>query len=317
MSATDLLRGIGIVLFITALAGAIAYVGDRVGHQIGRKRLTLFGIRPRYTSTIVAIATGMVIALAVTLGAIAMSQEVKLAFFQLNAINSQIEELRAKAANLEKKVNTGRLIINTNTPITPTLALIPRNAPPKHRLEIVARYFHDTVQFVDQRYAGKGGPLKPFVVPGDIAKRLGALANGLPMRADVTQGNVLLLAVADQNLYLHDQIHFGLTIIPDKLVYPARSPIQSLRIPASKNVNVQLAVAELEQLVAAQAAKDGLPPYFAIFVQPVQYLPSLAQMQAIVGKGTGKYIMTAFAAEDVYPHTAGVPVIVTLEPSPR
>ena len=53
---------------VMAIAGGVAYVGDRVGHQVGRKRLTLFGIRPRYTSTIIAIATGMIIALVVTLG---------------------------------------------------------------------------------------------------------------------------------------------------------------------------------------------------------------------------------------------------------
>ena len=62
-----MLRGTGIVIFIVVLAGVIAYLGDRVGHQVGRKRLTLFNIRPRYTSTIIAVATGMIIALVITL----------------------------------------------------------------------------------------------------------------------------------------------------------------------------------------------------------------------------------------------------------
>ena len=51
----EFIRGVGNVLFVMLIAGAVAYVGDRVGHQVGRKRLSLFGIRPRYTSTIVAI----------------------------------------------------------------------------------------------------------------------------------------------------------------------------------------------------------------------------------------------------------------------
>ncbi len=76
-----LFRGIGIVLFIVVLAGVIAYIGDRVGHQVGRKRLTLFNIRPRYTSTIIAVATGMIIAFVVTLAAIFASNQVKVAFF--------------------------------------------------------------------------------------------------------------------------------------------------------------------------------------------------------------------------------------------
>ena len=70
MDFIDLLRGAGIIFFIVALAGVIAYAGDRIGHQVGRKRLTLLNIRPRYTSTIIAVATGMIIALVVTLAAI-------------------------------------------------------------------------------------------------------------------------------------------------------------------------------------------------------------------------------------------------------
>ena len=39
--------GIAIVIGLTLIAGLIAYIGDRVGHQVGRKRLTLFGLRPK------------------------------------------------------------------------------------------------------------------------------------------------------------------------------------------------------------------------------------------------------------------------------
>ena len=107
MNCVEIIRGIGNVVLVMALAGAVAYVGDRVGHQVGRRRLSLFGIRPRYTSTIVAIATGMLIALVVTLVAIFASQEVKTAFFKLNTINQQISELQARQRDLEAKVNSG------------------------------------------------------------------------------------------------------------------------------------------------------------------------------------------------------------------
>lgn len=106
MNFIEIIRGIGNVAFVMALAGTVAYVGDRVGHQVGRRRLTLFGIRPRYTSTIVAIATGMVIGLVVTLVAIFASEQVKTAFFKLNSINQQISELQARQRDLETKVNT-------------------------------------------------------------------------------------------------------------------------------------------------------------------------------------------------------------------
>ena len=55
----SVLPGIISVFGITIVAGAIAYIGDRVGHQVGRKRMTLFGLRPKYTSTLVAVWRGL------------------------------------------------------------------------------------------------------------------------------------------------------------------------------------------------------------------------------------------------------------------
>src|SRR5579871_6017494 len=102
MHLISILRGVGLIVFITVLAGVIAYIGDRVGHQIGRKRLTLFNIRPRYTSTIIAVGTGMLIALAITLIAIFASNQVQTAFFRLNELNQEIARAQARASALEQ-----------------------------------------------------------------------------------------------------------------------------------------------------------------------------------------------------------------------
>ena len=100
--------GLLVVLIIIVLAGGIAYVGDRVGHQVGRKRLTLFGLRPKYTSTIVAVGTGMLIALIVTLGALAASSYVRTAFFRLGTLSARINELQAQALSQEKELQQTR-----------------------------------------------------------------------------------------------------------------------------------------------------------------------------------------------------------------
>src|SRR5579884_1903193 len=117
MDFVDILRGTGIVIFIVVLAGIIAYMGDRVGHQVGRKRLTLFNIRPRYTSTIIAVGTVMVIALIITLVAIFASSQVKTAFFRLNEINAEIQKAQARAQELERKVTSSPVVVNLNQPM--------------------------------------------------------------------------------------------------------------------------------------------------------------------------------------------------------
>ena len=56
------------VLVLTG--GAIAFIGDRLGTRIGKKRLSIFGLRPRHTSIIVTIITGILIT-AATFGILA------------------------------------------------------------------------------------------------------------------------------------------------------------------------------------------------------------------------------------------------------
>lgn len=53
--------GAVLIILLIALGGVIAYVGDIVGRRVGRQRLTLFGLRPKHTSVIIAIVTGVIV----------------------------------------------------------------------------------------------------------------------------------------------------------------------------------------------------------------------------------------------------------------
>ena len=43
---------IGIAMFfvLMLMGGLIAFLGDKIGSKVGKKRMTLFGLRPKYTS---------------------------------------------------------------------------------------------------------------------------------------------------------------------------------------------------------------------------------------------------------------------------
>jgi hypothetical protein len=317
LSIIDILRGTGIVVFIVLLAGVIAYLGDRVGHQVGRKRLTLFNIRPRYTSTIIAVGTGMIIALIVTLVAIFASNQVKTAFFRLNEINSEIQKAQARAQELERKVTSSPVVVNLDQPMSPTIGHVPLNAPSGLRHDVIQEFYTQTVSFVNRQWTRPPYNLKKFVPPANLQQILNSLSDSPQMQAWVTQSPVLLFAYADQNLYPGDTIHFGVTAYPDRLIAPAGSMIAQLVIPASKNVSAQLALQQLNGYVATQVARAGMPPYFAGDVNAQKTIPTMAQMQQMVQNGNGTYLMTAFAATDIYPHIFNVPVVVTLQKAPN
>jgi Protein of unknown function (DUF3084) len=313
----SLLRGIGIVLLIVVVAGVIAYIGDRVGHQVGRKRLTIFNIRPRYTSTIIAVGTGMVIALLLTLVAIFASNQVQTAFFRLGEINAEIQKAQAQERELEQKVTSSHVVVNVDQLMSTQVGRIPVNSPEGLRRDLVQNYYEQTVTNVNRTFARPPFNLKKFVPPANISKMVDSIANSPQMEAWASQGDVLLIASADQNLFPGDQIHFGITAVPDKLLVPAGRPIASILIPGGKNSSADLALAQLlTQWVPREMLGFGMPIQFATNVRPLRSFPGPTDMQKMLTQGKGTYIMTAFAATDIYPHTFAVPVVVTLQKAP-
>ena len=53
-----MLVGLNIILIIAIMGGAIAFIGDKLGTKIGKRRMSIFGLRPKHTSIIMTIVTG-------------------------------------------------------------------------------------------------------------------------------------------------------------------------------------------------------------------------------------------------------------------
>ncbi len=82
-----------IILSVILFGGSIAFFGDRVGMKVGKKRLSLFGLRPKYTSMIITVLTGFMISGLTLLFLTLMSEYVRTAIFELNAIKAKVTTL--------------------------------------------------------------------------------------------------------------------------------------------------------------------------------------------------------------------------------
>ncbi len=83
--------GVVLILVLIVMGGAIAYIGDKLGSKVGKKKLSIFGLRPKYTSIIVTIITGILITSS-TLGVLALtSKNVRVALFGMEKLNQQIK----------------------------------------------------------------------------------------------------------------------------------------------------------------------------------------------------------------------------------
>lgn len=86
------------------LSGAIALVGNAVGRNIGRRRLSLFGLRPRYTARVITVVTGMLITVTTLLVVLALSQEARVALFRLNEVLRETQRLEAEIKKQEDRL---------------------------------------------------------------------------------------------------------------------------------------------------------------------------------------------------------------------
>lgn len=90
------MHGFRLILILAFIGGLIAYLGDKVGMRIGRRRLTLFGLRPKHTSIIVTVTTGVVIVfVSLTILSIA-SEDVRTALFRMQELQEALATTRTQ-----------------------------------------------------------------------------------------------------------------------------------------------------------------------------------------------------------------------------
>ncbi|MDU4576703.1 MAG: DUF3084 domain-containing protein, partial [Negativicoccus succinicivorans] len=83
---------IGILIFcvLAVMGGLIAFLGDKIGSKVGKKRISLFGMRPKHTSILVTVLTGIMIA-AMTIGVLsALSENVRTALFGMEQLQGEL-----------------------------------------------------------------------------------------------------------------------------------------------------------------------------------------------------------------------------------
>lgn len=85
-----------LVFSLVIVSAIVAYIGDILGMKLGKKRISLFGMRPKYTSRFITVVTGVSIAL-VTLFVMAVASDtVRVALFNMKYIQREISNLTAE-----------------------------------------------------------------------------------------------------------------------------------------------------------------------------------------------------------------------------
>ena len=101
--------GVFLIVVLILTGGAIAFIGDRLGTKIGKKRLSILGLRPRHTSIIVTIITGALITTMTFAVLAATSENVRTALFGMEKLKQHMEEMQQNIEMAGQELQAARV----------------------------------------------------------------------------------------------------------------------------------------------------------------------------------------------------------------
>ncbi len=97
--------GIRLMFLLAVMGGLIAYIADKLGSKIGKKKLSVFGLRPHDTSVLLTVLSGVLISL-FSVGILAVSSEsARTALFGMEKLQKELSRLTAEKSTAEKEYN--------------------------------------------------------------------------------------------------------------------------------------------------------------------------------------------------------------------
>ncbi|NLS44256.1 MAG: DUF3084 domain-containing protein [Firmicutes bacterium] len=97
--------GFGLVFMLVVIGGIIAFIGDRIGMKIGKRRLSIFGLRPKHTSILITVITGIIVAATSVLVMSIVSQDVRTALFKMHEIQTTLASTQDTLASTQGQLS--------------------------------------------------------------------------------------------------------------------------------------------------------------------------------------------------------------------
>ena len=97
--------GIRLMFLLAVMGGVIAFIADKLGSKIGKKKLTVFGLRPHDTSVLLTVLSGVLISL-ISVGILAISSEsARTALFGMEKLQKELFRLTTEKTTAEEEYN--------------------------------------------------------------------------------------------------------------------------------------------------------------------------------------------------------------------
>jgi uncharacterized protein (DUF3084 family) len=263
--------GVLLIPVLIALSGGIALMGNAVGRGIGRRRLSLFGLRPRYTAQLVTVVTGMLITLLTLVVVLLISAQARVALFRLNEVLQETHQLEAQIARQQgrlKELTGGDMAYLNNQEVVRDV-IDGRQSPEtiRQRVRAVVERAADIARENGIGTDSNGNaiiPDPPRVSWEDIAHLI-----------ELHPTDTVLRLVASQNTLRGEPLPVFVMQFPNRLIYASGTVLGEGVVDGRRpRADIGRELLRLADQSARQARGQVLPPQFTLVTAaPVAQVP--------------------------------------------
>ena len=98
-----------LILSLVLGSAGLAVLGDIVGTKYGKKRMSIFRLRPKHTSRLITAFTGALIAIGILAVTSVLSQDVRTALFGMKILQQQLYDLQFQLTQSEANAQQARI----------------------------------------------------------------------------------------------------------------------------------------------------------------------------------------------------------------
>lgn len=109
--------GIRLMIIMAVVGGLIAYLADKMGSKIGKKKMSVFGLRPKHTALLLTVASGVVISFLSILTVTISSQSARTALFGMEKIQAELAVLNKEKETATKALEEAKGNVKTQNEI--------------------------------------------------------------------------------------------------------------------------------------------------------------------------------------------------------
>lgn len=97
--------GIRLIIIMAIVGGLIAYIADKMGTKIGKKKMSVFGLRPKHTSVLLTVTSGVIISVVTICVMAVSSNSARTALFGMEKIQAELKSLNQEKVIAAEALN--------------------------------------------------------------------------------------------------------------------------------------------------------------------------------------------------------------------